>query len=799
MRSGMDRKTLELLEFEKIQEMLAGQASTPLGRARALESYPLVLPEARAAQSVGKELLDVLGLSAAPDISGAHDVRTKVKGAAQGIVLAAEDLWEVSRTVGAFGTLKTWLSKVRGEYAELERISALLPDMAHLAARLDEIAGEKGEIKDTASPKLAQIRRSYRGLQERLRKRAEEMVRQPGIAQYLQDPLVTLRNGRYVLPVKQESAGRVQGLVHDHSASGQTLFIEPVELLEMGNNLKRLELAERDEMERILAEISQQIGMEASSIIDGMNALSEFDLGLAKARLAAAWNGAFPSLVAGHSLSFVRAWHPLLKGNPVPMDLSLDERGVRTVVITGPNMGGKTVALKTCGLLTAMALSGFPCPCHEETEVGDIREVLCDIGDEQSIEANLSTFSAHMSNVIRILEEAEPGKLVLMDELAAGTDPREGAALALALLRKLNQSGAISVVTTHYSEVKAMAQGIEGMENASVEWDAVNMRPTYRLISGRPGRSYAFDVAKKLGLHEDIISEAKENMQEEVLRLDELIHEMEVSAQKHREESWRAQSERERLASLRQEYESRLSELERTRKETLNRARHEAMAIVQRARLDFEEAVKEFRQRQKEAVNLQVEAPALRERLRGALDEFAPEETREVDGFPIEPAQAVPGARVTVAGLLEEGTVLERPEPDGSVLVRVGSVSLRTSLDRLSVPVRRKPEAHLRDSAAGDDWVRDARNRISMQKAESISPEVDLRGMTRDEAFLALDKYMDDALLASMKEIRIIHGKGTGALRSAVAEYLRKNPVVAGFRLGEQAEGGAGVTVARLA
>ncbi len=784
MKLVMDQKTLELLEFHKIQTILGEQASTGLGRDLARDSYPLGLDAARKAQRAGRELQGCLGHRSAPDISGAKDVGSRVLGAKRGAVLSPEDLLHVCTTLVAFQSLRDWLSKLRGEYPELWRVRSCLPELSRLAARLAEVVGDDGAIKDTASPKLASIRRAYRALLERIRKRAEEMVRQPSVAIHLQDPLVTIRNGRYVLPVKQESANRVRGLVHDHSATGQTVFIEPAELLEMGNDSRRLELDERDEVERILTEVSGQVGEVGELIAEGVKALAEFDLGLAKARLAFKWKGSFPVLVQDHCLSLQKAWHPLLKGNPVPMDLSLSEKGTRTVVITGPNMGGKTVALKTCGLLTAMALSGFPCPCSAGSQVGNIREILCDIGDEQSIEANLSTFSAHISNVIRIVKEAGPGKLVLMDELAAGTDPQEGAALAAALLKKLNSSGAVCVVTTHYSEVKVLAQETPGMENASVEWDAASMRPTYRLIAGRPGRSYAFDVAKKLGLPEDVIAEAKGHLSEDALRLDELILDMEISAKAYREEAQKAKHEREKAAALKEEYEERLQQLERERKETVERAKDQAQAIVRRARTEFEEAVKEFKARAKEAQALQ-EAPRLREKLKGASREFAPGTASFAPGTPL--TDAVVGQTVVVSGLGQEGTVLEKPEEDGTVLVRVGSLSLRTSLDRLRAGRKKASQ------------FPEPRETKGFGKIHHISPEVSLRGMTRDEALLTLDKYMDDALMASLKEIRIIHGKGTGVLRNAVAEYLRRSPFVQDFRLGGPGEGGDGVTVARLA
>lgn len=388
----MDHKTLELLEYKKIQELLAGQAGTPMGRSLARNAFPVNASLARDRQKVGREIAGALLKVSSPSIAEVPDVRTKVSGVMQGVVLTPPDIRDVLNVLVAFDTVSIWIGRLGSEFTGLHRLNGRVPQLPFLRGKLDEIVDGQGEIKDTASARLLSIRKSLREFQERLRKRAEEMTRQKAFSDYLQEPIVTIRNGRYVLPVKQEYASRVQGIVHDQSASGQTLFLEPSELVEMANQLKRLELMERDEIERILAEASAFIAEVGQDLLDGLEALGEFDLGLAKARLLSKWNGCFPQLRDSFVLSLVKAWHPLLKGKPVPLDLSLDESGDRTIVVTGPNMGGKTVTLKTCGLLVAMALAGMPCPCDSRTEIGNIEEILCDIGDEQSIEENLSTF-----------------------------------------------------------------------------------------------------------------------------------------------------------------------------------------------------------------------------------------------------------------------------------------------------------------------------------------------------------------------------------------------------------------------
>lgn len=790
----MDPKTLELLEFRKVQEMLAREADTDFGRQRALEALPTSTAVAREAQRLGRELMEVLSRTASPGLSGATEVRPKVSAASQGVVLQGPDLKRILDTVTVMESLSRWLDRVSSGHPELTRVRNLIPSLPHLRSRLYETVGVDGEIKDSASPTLQSIRRSLMDFRDRLRKRAEELARRKDIAQYLQESIVSIRDGRYVLPVRQEHASKIGGLVHDQSASGQTLFVEPPELLEMANQMRRLELRERDEIDRILVEVSAMVG-DAKGLLDsGCRALSDFDFALAKARLGFRWKGSFPTLSSERVLKLSEAWHPMLKGNPVPMDISLSEDGTRTVVITGPNMGGKTVALKTCGLLTAMALSGFPCPCREKTVVGEITDVLSDIGDEQSIEEDLSTFSAHISNVVRILEEAGPGKLILMDELGAGTDPQEGAALALAVVKRLNDSGALSVVTSHFSELKVAAQETPGMRNASVEWDAVNMLPTYRLVVGRPGRSNAFLVARRLGLPEDVLEDARANMHENLLHLDDIIEDMEKSAQRSREEAHAAALDRQKAARLLSEWEEKSRALEASRKEILSQARQEAASIVTRARVELEKAIKEFRDWGKRGKSDYAAAVRkARDRLRSARDEFGPEDKAVAEGSPVLPEQAVSGIEVTVSGFRETGVLVEPPDDEGSVVVRVGSLTMRTPLQDLRHAQGGEKERRDQSPAA-----KEKRPDVSWQKAQEVSFEIDLRGMTVEEALTALDKHLDDALLAGLTQVRIIHGKGTGALRKAVSEYLRSDSRVAGSRLGEAGEGGAGVTVAKV-
>jgi DNA mismatch repair protein MutS2 len=785
----MDQKTLELLEYQKIQEMLAAQASTPMGRKLAKKAFPVDVYIARDRQRTGREIAEALLRTSLPAISPVRDVTNKISGAMQGAQLAPQDLRDVLDLLVACDTISAWIGRLSEDFRKLHELRHKFPNQPLLRDKLANTVDEQGEIKDTASPKLQSIRKSYRDAQERLRKRAEEMTRQPSIAQYLQEPIVTFRNGRYVLPVKQEHASRIQGIVHDQSASGHTVFLEPSELLEMANQVRRLELLERDEIERILTEVSAWIGEVGSDLLDAIETLGEFDLGVAKARLARKWNGCFPTLTDRFTLSLVKAWHPLLKENPVPLDIHLDEAGVRTIVVTGPNMGGKTVSLKTCGLLVAMALAGMPCPCDPETQIGGIRAILCDIGDEQSIEANLSTFSAHITNIKRIVSLSGRGKLVLIDELGAGTDPKEGSALAQAILEKIHNSGALCVVTSHYGELKIIAQKTQGMANASMEWDSLRMVPTFRLVVGRPGRSHAFLVARRLGLDADVLERARELIPEDVVRLEDVIADMEAQSQKAREEAEKAAMERVLYEELRSEYEHRLSSLEAQQKKVLKEARQEAQSIIARARVEFEKALKEIKEsRRQTSGEFHASASEIRTRLAGIQADLSDAEDELPTGEPLRVENLTTGMQVQVSGFSEPGTVLEVSGSD-DVVVQVGSFKLRTEINRLT-------KAAL---ASGKHKVPSKTARKEQNKALSVSHKVDLRGMTREEALMTLDKYIDDAFLASIPEITIIHGKGTGALRKAVEEYLQSTEkYIAGYRLGQPSEGGAGVTIAKL-
>ncbi|MBE3520254.1 MAG: endonuclease MutS2 [Firmicutes bacterium] len=796
----MNRKALEILDFYEIQKLLAQETVTPMGRDLVMSAYPCTAREARARQCPVLEVRKASASAPAPSLSGIGDPRPALVKMDAGGVLSSGDLSLMLRVFSVMDSVRSWLSHLdAGEYPELHSLGQKVPPVKGIVELLNRIVTPDGEIKDSASDLLRKIRREIRKHLDEMRARVESLCKSPEIAPYLQEPVVSLRSGRYVLPVKREYAARIPGVIHDQSGSGQTVFIEPLVIVEMWNELRKLELSERDEIERILREATSAI-RAVPGLRNAVVALGELDFALARASLMDKWRGVLPELTDRHDIVLRKARHPLLRGNAVPLDVALEESGraPRTLVITGPNMGGKTVALKTIGLLTALALSGFPIPAAEGTVVGDFSDILVDIGDEQSIQENLSTFSAHIKNIIAILREAGPGKLVLIDELGAGTDPKEGAALGLAILRRLHNSGALVVVSTHYSEIKTLAYETPGMENACMEWDSVNMVPTYRLVVGRPGRSNGLDVALKIGLLPEIVREARDLMPRDLVRLEDMVREMEEKNREVERELLKLREEASRYEKLRIEMETMVRATENEKKEILAAARREAREIVRRAAVETEKLVKEIRKASR-ARHREGLIAAVREgldALRRSVDEETPGAS-EPGFIPVPPEKIAPGTPVRVRGFTEPGRVLETPDEDGTVRVQVGSVAVRVKVGDLAVvfePGEKTP------AEAESQRLREKISlpNVAAKKAVQIRSEIDLRGIRASEALELLDKYLDDAYLAGLRTARIIHGKGTGALRKAVVDFLQNHPHVKEFRSGEIAEGGYGVTVVAL-
>lgn len=769
---------------------MASFADSPLGRERALALEPVDNPDVIARkQAETSEGCNLLRLDPAAELGGWKDIRVQLQRAGRGAVLDPEELLAVADTLTAGREIKNFFKGRQDRYPLLSQLAFSLASLPELEREIKKAVLPGGEVADGASPELARIRRKILNAQANIREHLEHITRSPGFQKYLQDPIVTVREGRYVVPVKIEYRAQVPGIVHDQSASGATLFIEPSAVVEKNNELKRLKLVEREEVQRILASLSGKVARYAEVIEISLDTLGEIDFILARARYSREMDARAPVLGGEAFIDIRQGRHPLLKGDVVPVNIRLG-LDFDTLVITGPNTGGKTVTLKTAGLLVLMAQSGLHIPAGEGSRMGVFKQVFADIGDEQSIEQSLSTFSSHMTNIVDIVRRAGQGSLVLLDELGAGTDPAEGAALAQSILEKLHASGAKTVATTHHSELKNFACTREGVENASVEFDKVTLRPTYRLLIGRPGRSNAFEIAEKLGLPTDMVERARQFLTVEQVRVEEMMRSLEKARQEAETEREKAVKLREEAWLLKEKYEIMEAELARQRESILARAGEEAVNLVKSARQEAEAVVKELREKlasnaaraRESAIQ---EAREKLKNLRHKVDQLVPEKGVTAGEVP---GEVLPGEEVFLPRFNQRGYVLDYTGTGDEVLVQVGIMKVSMPLGELRRVEKIAGPSGGQSKAAG----------LALDKAREISPEIDLRGHHADEALLEVEKYLDDACLAGLTRVRIIHGKGTGSLRSAIHKQLRGHNRVKSFRLGEHGEGGLGVTVVEL-
>lgn len=790
----MDSKTLHVLEYPKILERLAGfcdfSASQQLARAlEPTDSHEL----SRARLTETTEARRLLSIQET-GVGAAHDIRAHADLAARSGVLDPQALLDVKSTLISCRDLKKTFDRKNEDYPHLARIAVGLPDTYGLVDAITRILSERGEVLDSASPKLADLRRSLRTAHDRLMSRLQKYVTDSKTVTMLQEPIITQRDGRYVIPLRAEFKGRIKSIVHDQSSSGATLFVEPLPVVEANNEIRELQLAERDEERRILAEVSAQVGEHATELKYGVENLAVLDLAFAKAKYAEELHASEPVLhrtmdhdrktMAVDPSSLVRllkARHPLLDPDTVvPIDVD-PAPGTRAVVITGPNTGGKTVSLKTVGLLALMAQSGLHIPAQSGSELPCFRSVYADIGDEQSIEQSLSTFSGHITNIIRILKKIDARSLVIFDELGSGTDPQEGAAIARAILSHLLESGAMTLVATHFPELKTFAHSTEGVVNASLEFDIQTLRPTFKLTLGLPGRSNALLIAQRLGLPQPIIDSARAEINPLDLRADKLLDDI-------RKERNRAAREREKLERARgkleaetRELQKRLEQIEDERRETIARARAEGeleVAVFKQNLDSLKHQLKKARQ----------PLDAIRA-LEGRIDTIealteAPVERRPAadDGGS---TSLKLGERVAVGTLNAEGVVTALGESEAEI--QIGTLRLRA----------RYSDLQRRQTADGGAQTT-VQHPVSAAASKSPGMEVDLRGLMSEDALDKLERYMEQAYLAGLPFIRIIHGKGTGKLRQAVREALRGHEYVKSFEEGRENEGGEGVTIAKL-
>ena len=794
----MDAKTISVLEYPKILARLAGfcDFSASMELARALEpttSFDLAV--ARLSEtSEARRLLSIQDLG----IGGAHDIRPAADLAARGGVLDPQQLLDVKATLISCRELKKALERKTDLYPRLAEIALDLPDSFGIVDAISRILSERGEVLDSASEKLARLRREVKIARDRLMSRLQRYLSES--ASKLQEQIITQRDGRYVIPLRAEFKGQIKAVIHDQSSSGATLFVEPLPVVELNNAVRELELQERDEERRILAEVSALVGAHREELTYGVENLAVLDLVFAKAKYAEELRASEPILkkeekgkkdnssLSSFVFQITKARHPLLDhATVVPIDFN-PRPGTRSVVITGPNTGGKTVSLKTVGLLVLMAQSGMHIPAESGSELPFFHSVWADIGDEQSIEQSLSTFSGHITNIIRILKKADNRSLVIFDELGAGTDPQEGAALARAILNHLLERGITSLIATHYPELKAFAHSTEGVVNASLEFDIATLRPTYKLTIGLPGRSNALLIAQRLGLDPEIVSAAKGDINPDDIRADKLLDDIRKERNRTSREREKLEKARARFETQTKELEGRLEKIEDERREVLAKARAEGeleVAVLKRNIDSLKSQLKKARQpleaiqkveERIEKIEEKVEAPVARK----------PQPER---GPSIKQRPLALGEKVIVGSLAAEGVVTALGEADAEV--QIGSVRLRAKLSDLSrksgEPVEEASKVKVREAAS------------TLTRASS-SPgiELDLRGQMADDALDKLDRYLEQAYLTGLLWVRIIHGKGTGKLRQAVRDMLRGHAYVSSYEEGGDKEGGAGVTVAKL-
>ena len=814
----MDEHSLRVLEFEKVLARLADHTSFSAGRELALNLRPATnRDEVVRRQRLTAEARRLYELQPRVGLGGVHDVRALADKAGLGAALQPSELLDVASTLGSAGELRSAILRFRPDEKqqgrdELPLLSELASEMEPLPELVAEISrsiDQRAEVTDAASPALASLRRNVRIAHDRLNNKLQDFLNSDKYRDAIQEPIITLRDGRYVIPVKADQRGQIKGIVHDVSSSGATVFLEPLPVVELGNTWRELQLEEQREVERVLRELSAMTGDGAEAIIDTVGVLAELDLAFAKGHLGLSFGGTElphegdeqPWIVEpGGSLHIVNGRHPLLtlqigsgEDGVVPMTATVGDEHT-ALLLTGPNTGGKTVALKTAGLLAVMAQSGLPVPADAASTMPVFDDIHADIGDEQSIEQSLSTFSSHMTNIINVLERARPESLVLLDELAAGTDPIEGSALARAILTRLLEIGCLVIATTHHGELKAFAHTTEGITNASVEFDPVTLAPTYHLTIGLPGRSNALTIAERLGLPHDLIELARSAIDPDQAQVETLLTDIRRErdeAAEAREAEVRARGEAEQA---KQQAEQRLAEVEDRLDEMVERSTAELEADIESVRRLVTQA---------EAAAERGRAKRAAERLEKALERKKQTEEKRpprpkkrskakapADSGGPAPAEIQPGDLVWIAGYDRYGEATSTPDDRGEIELHLGPLRGRIRLDQVERVQRPKHGAGPAPQTSATS---------TLPEPEPPPLEIDLRGQTVDEAVPAVDQYLDQAFRAALPFVRVIHGRGTGTLRAQVRELLAKHPLVKSYETGKREEGGEGVTVVHLA
>lgn len=793
----MNEKVLKTLEYHKILSQLSEYAFSDTAKKRCLSLRPITdRRQIELLQLQTKDALSRLFRCGSLSFSGVHDVTESLKRLAIGGTLSASELLSICSLLEAAKRAKAF-SRSEQEDVPEDSLTSFFTEIEPLTPLYDEIRRciiADDEIADDASSTLRSIRRSMRGMNDKIRAQMNNMINNTTTRSYLQDAVITMRDGRYCLPVKAEAKSQIPGMVHDQSSSGSTLFIEPMAVVNLNNEYKELMLKEKEEIEKILANLSNLTADFSDQISADYQILSELDFIFAKAAYAQTYNGVAPTFNDDGYLHIKKARHPLLdKKKVVPIDVMLGKK-FQLLIVTGPNTGGKTVSLKTVGLLTLMGQSGLHIPASERSELGIFEEVFADIGDEQSIEQSLSTFSSHMTNIIRILKKVNDRSLVLFDELCAGTDPTEGAALAISILSKLHLYGARTMATTHYSELKVYALSTPGVENACCEFNVETLSPTYRLLIGIPGKSNAFAISEKLGLSRDLIEDAKGRISENDENFEDLLADLEKSRITIEKEQLEINRYKEEIQTLKERLEQKQEKLDASRDKILREANEEAYRILKEAKDVADETIRNFNKYGKAGApvsEMEKERTKLRDRMNDRQKKLSDQQKNAAPNHKV-PKKLRIGDSVKVISMNLKGTVHSLPNAKGDLYVQMGILRSLVNINDLIL---------LDDDSsmmAGVKANKTGAGKIRMSKSASISPEINLIGKTTDEAIALLDKYLDDAYLSHLSSVRIVHGKGTGALRNAVQTYLRRQKHVKSFHLGEYGEGDAGVTIAEF-
>ena len=793
----MNQKVYHTLEYYKILDMLAGYASCEETRKRALALTPITdAAEIEHLQQTTSDALSRLYKGSGISFAGIHNVNASLKRLDIGGSLNTTELLHICSLLEVAKRAKAYDRSDRAD-DKTDSLSPLFSQIEPLSPLLEEIKrcviGED-EIADDASPALFKIRKSIRGMNDRIHTQLTNLMNNTSTRNYLQDAVITMRDGRYCLPVKAEAKTSVPGMVHDQSSSGSTLFIEPMAVVNLNNELRELFLKEQDEINVILADLSNRVAENANGIRQDYSVLAELDFIFAKAQLAKSYNGVAPIFNEEGRIHIRKGRHPLLDTKKVvPIDVRLGE-DFRQLIVTGPNTGGKTVSLKTVGLLTLMGQSGLHIPAADRSELAIFHEIFADIGDEQSIEQSLSTFSSHMTNIVKILDQADDRSLCLFDELCAGTDPTEGAALAISILHKLHQYGATTMATTHYSELKVYALSTPGVENACCEFNVETLSPTYRLLIGIPGKSNAFAISSKLGLAANIIDDAKSRLSDKDVDFEDMLANLEASRITIEKEQLEIKKYKAEVENLKKKLTDKNEKLDARRDEILRKANEEAVQILKEAKDLADETIRNFNkygQGQAPMSKMEKERSKVRDKMNKSEKNLSMKK-KEMINHKV-PKKLRIGDSVKVLSMNLKGTVHTLPNAKGDLYVQMGILRSLVNINDL-VLIDDESTSPIAKKYGGGS----SSGKIKISKSSSVSTEINLIGMTVDEAIAHLDKYLDDAYIAHLPSVRIVHGKGTGALRSAVHAHLKRQKYVKSFRLGEAGEGDAGVTIAEF-